>query len=417
MTRQRKIVITSGVAALVIIIGAAIGYSLSAAHKSASPTTTTTTSTTTSTSTTSSTTTIPPTTAPVGTPLPSGFEPESATFVSSTVGFVLGISNCTGSPCLTIARTQDGGKTWLAIPAPNVPLAQGPLLTTNSSAVSRIRFVNILDGYLYGPSLYSTYDGGTTWHRVTLSGAPSSYGVNSLETNGTTTYLIAGNPNTALPGAELLYSSPATQDAFTQLAQPTFSPGWLPRVVTNPFGTLIAVNDNKGDLYYQATGTTTWTHLNPDCLNGIPTNPAVALATPVAGSSDPQIILACGGDAGAGTQEKTIVKSGNLATFTPTSGKPPLGGILGAIASPDGNTIAVTASSGATFLYLSTDGGTTWKTVISSATFGGAPIHDLGFTTNTQGFAIEGNATTAGLVSSDFIMTHNGGVTWQQVTF
>lgn len=333
------------------------------------------------------------------------------------MGFVLGISNCTGNPCLTIARTQNGGQTWLAIPAPNVPLAQGPLLTSNNSAVSRIRFVNILDGFLYGPSLYATHDGGATWHKVALSGAPSSYGVISLETNGTTTYLIAGNPNTALPGADLLYSSPAKQDAFTQLAQPTFSPGWLPRVITNPYGTVIAVNDNKGDLYYQANGTTTWTHLNPGCNSGIPTNPAVALASPLPGSSDPQIILACGGDAGAGTQKKTIVKTTNLSVFTTASAQPPLGGILGVIASPDGSTIAVAASSGATFLYLSSDGGASWKTVISSPTFGGAPIHDLGFTTTTQGFAIEGNATNAGTVSSNFIMTHNGGANWQQVTF
>ncbi len=416
MTRQQKIVITSGVIALVIIIAAAT-YSLTSSTKSASPTSTTTTTSTTSTTTTSPTTTIPPVTAPAGTPLPSGFEPESASFVSPSVGFVLGISYCAGTPCLTIARTQDGGKTWLAIPAPNIPLGQGPTLTSDATAVSRIRFVNILDGYLFGPNLYATYDGGATWHKVTLPGAPSSYGVTSLETNGKTTYLIAGNPNTAVPGADLLYLSPANQDSFTQQSQPTFAAGWQPRLITNPYGTVVAANDNKGDLFFQATGTTTWSQLNPDCLNGIPTNPSVALASPVSGSSVPQLVLACGGDAGAGTQQKTIVKSTDLSTFTTAPSQPPLGGILNGIASPNGSTIAVSASSGATFLYVSSNGGSSWQTVINEANFGGAPIHDLGFTTNTQGFAVEGDARQAGTVSSKFIMTHDAGLSWQTVTF
>ncbi len=415
MTRQQRIVITSGVIALVIIIGVAT-YSLTSSTKSASPTTTTTTSTT-STTTTSTTATVPAVTAPAGTPLPSGFEPESATFVSPTVGFVLGISNCTGAPCLTIARTEDAGKTWLSIPAPNIPLAQDPLQATNSASVSRIRFVSILDGYLYGPNLYATHDGGATWHKVTLPGMPSSYGITSLETNGTTTYLTAGNPNTAVPGTDMLYSSPAKQDSFTELQQPTFSPGWEPRVITNPYGVVVATNDNKGDLFFQATGSSTWTHINPNCSNGIPTNPLVALATPASGSSTPQLVLACGGDAGAGTQQKTIVTTTDLSNFVAAPSQPPLGGILTDIASPDGKTIAVSASSGATFLYLSSNGGSSWQTVINNPNFGGAPIHDLGFTTNTQGFAVEGNATKAGEVTSTFIMTRNAGLTWQDVTF
>ena len=291
------------------------------------------------------------------------------------------------------------------------------MLTTNNTAVSRIRFVNILDGFLYGPSLYTTHDGGATWNKVTLPGAPSTFGVTSLETNGTTTYLIAGDQNSAVPGADLLYTSVATQDNFILQAQPVFSSGWQPRVVANPQGATISANNNKGDLYYQANGTTTWTHLNPGCQNGIPTNPVVALATPAAGSIDPQIVLACGGDAGAGTQQKTVVKTTNLSTFTAAATQPPLGGILNAIASPDGKTIAVAASSGATFLYVSTNGGSSWQTVFNSSAYGGAPIHDLGFTTDTQGFAVAGNAVNAGQVSSVFIMTHDSGATWQQVTF
>ncbi len=270
---------------------------------------------------------------------------------------------------------------------------------------------------MYGPDLYSTHDGGTSWQKVSLNGVPNSYGVTSLETNSTTTYLTAGNPNTAVPGADVLFSSPASQDNFTALSQPAFTPGWEPRVIANPYGVVIAVNDNKGDLYFQPTGSTTWTHFNPDCLNGIPTNPLVALASPASGSSLPQIVLACGGDAGAGSQQKTIVKSSDLSTFATAPSNPPLGGILGNIASPNGQTIAVSASSGATFLYVSSNGGSSWQTVINNPNFGGAQIHDLGFTTDTQGFAVEGDATKAGVVSSTFIMTRDAGLSWQTIAF
>lgn len=419
MTKQNKIIVTSAAALLIIVIAAIVGFKLSSSHKSAATTTTTTSTTTTSasSSSTSSTSTTSAVQAPAGTALPSGFEPQSATFVSAKVGFVLGTAKCSSGSCLTIARTEDGGKTWLQIPAPNTPLAQGPLLTTNSTAVSKIRFVNILDGYVFGPNLFTTHDGGATWHQVTLSGIPSSYGVMSLETNQNYTYLIAGNPSAAVPGVEDLFVSPASKDSFELQSSPTFAAGDVAKITTNPYGTIISANDRKGDLYYQALGASNWTHITANCGTGIPTNPFVTLTTPPSGSSNPEIVVACGGDVGAGSQQKTIIKSTNLSTFTAVPSNPPLGGVLTGIASPNGQTIAVSAASGATYLYVSTNGGQSWKTVIQNPAFGGSPIHDLGFTTNTQGFAVEGNATKEGVASSEFLMTHDSGASWQSVTF
>lgn len=420
MTKQNKIIVTSVVALLIVVIAAVVGFKLSSSHTTVSTPSTTSTTTSissSSSSSTSSTSTTAAVQAPAGTTLPSGFEPQSATFVSTKVGFVLGTAKCSTGSCLTIARTEDGGHTWLEIPAPKTPLAQGPLLTTDSKAVSKIRFVNILDGYVFGPNLFTTHDGGATWHQVTLSGIPSSYGVMSLETNQNYTYLIAGNPNSAVPGIEDLFVSPASNDSFKLQSSPTFAAGDVAKITTNPYGTIISANDRKGDLYYQAKGASSWTHISANCGTGIPTNPYVALATPPAGSSIPEIVVTCGGDVGAGSQQKTILTSTNLSTFTAVPAKPPLGGVLTGIASPNGQIIAVSAASGATFLYVSTNGGHSWNTVVQNPAFGGSPIHDLGFTTNTQGFAVEGEATKAGVESSEFLMTHDSGMSWQSVTF
>ena len=59
------------------------------------------------------------------------------------------------------------------------------------------------------------------------------------------------------------------------------------------------------------------------------------------------------------------------------------------IAAADSSHVAVTAQSGASFIYLSTDGGGSWGTA-DDLPDGGAGFRDLGFTTSTQGVVISG---------------------------
>lgn len=399
MTKQKRMIIWSVLAGLVVVLVALIGFNLTSSKNSSK-------------------------TPTITVPLPSGFEPESASFISPQIGFVLGLAHCTSGSCLTIARTQDGGRTWLAIPSPNISLTQGNYSEATVTGVSRIRFANVRDGYLYGPDLYATHDGGGTWQKLTLQGMPNPYVVTSLETNGSDTYLIAGTPN-AIPSPDYLYISKATSGAFTQ-SKFIFPTGTPTQITVNPYGAVITadnhgglalLNDPKGNLYYQATGTTSWIQIKAKCPPGPPTNPLVALASPISGSNTPQLVLGCGGGAAAGSQEKTVVKSVDLTASTPTSARPPLGGILEAIASPDGQTIAVGASSGATFIYVSSDGGASWQTTFSDTTSGGSIVHDLVFINATQGFAVIGNATTPGTRTSAFLMTNDRGLSWHETTF
>ena len=404
MTKQKRIIIWSVLAGLVVILVVLIGFNLTSSKDTQKPI---------------------PTTSPTATRLlPSGFEPQSASFVSAKMGFVLGIANCASRPCLAIQRTQDGGKTWSSIPSPNISLTQGKYSETPVTGVSRIRFVNGMDGYLYGPDLYATHDGGATWQKLTLQGIPNPYVVTSLETNSSNTYLIAGTPN-VMPSPDYLFISKATSGAFTQ-SKFIFPTGTPTQITVNAYGAVIAADNHgatlrpsnpNGDLFYQATGTTSWTQIKAKCPSGFPFNPLVALAAPISGLNTPQLVLGCGGGVAAGSQEKTVVKSADLTTSTTTRTQPPLSGDLEAIASPDGQTIAVGASSGATFIYVSTDGGASWQTAISDATLGGSFVHDLEFINATQGFAVIGNATTAGTRTSIFLMTHNRGLSWQEITF
>ena len=405
MTKRSRIIIWSIVAGLVVLVAAPVAITLGF-------------STTSPKSATATNVAIPPASESptvVASALPLGFEPESASFVSADTGFVLGIGHCSSGSCVTIARTQDGGMTWTSIPVPDVSLTRPGNPKSSTDAVSKIRFLNINIGYVFGPDLYATRDGGTTWRKIILLGIANGYQVTSLETNGNKTYLIASNPNVS-PSPNYLFISRKLSGAFIVQVTPVLSAGSGTEVTANPYGVVISTSTKKNNLQYQATGKSTWTQVYDNCPDQF-RNPLVALATPVSGSSTPQHLLACGSNSGAGSQEKTVFESADMNTSRATPSRPPLNGILEAVASPDGVTIAVAASSGATFLYVSIDSGATWKTAISDSTLGGAPIHDLGFTTATQGFAVVGHAITGGTRTSTFLMSHDRGISWQEVSF
>lgn len=111
-----------------------------------------------------------------GIPVPPGFTPESVTFVGPNTGAVLGQlgTPCDGA-CVALASTADYGKHWYAFSGPHAAAAAG------DTGVSQVRFLNKLDGWVYGPELYDTHNGGATWTKI----APQVSGrVIDLETVG-----------------------------------------------------------------------------------------------------------------------------------------------------------------------------------------------------------------------------------------
>jgi hypothetical protein len=208
-----------------------------------------------------SNTTSPGISTPKGTPVPSGFQPDSASFVSAQTGFVLGLAQCQIDPvgghfCLTIARTQDGGKTWSSIPTPGADLVPAPTLNGSHNAVSRIKFTSVLDGYLYGPDLYATHDGGKTWKKLIIQGIPTAYGVSSLESTRSNTFIILARPDTALPGSDYLLSAIRNSDAFAIQKVPAVSTSATPQISANESGLMFSTNRPTADFYYRADAST-----------------------------------------------------------------------------------------------------------------------------------------------------------------
>ena len=117
-------------------------------------------------------------------PVPGNFRPTSVTFVGTRTGWVIGQAltpgHCATQFCTSVARTDDAGKTWTGVPAPMAGAANG------ASGLSQIRFLDLTDGWAYGPQLFATHTGGRTWAQVDTGGLR----VTALETVGDRVFAV-----------------------------------------------------------------------------------------------------------------------------------------------------------------------------------------------------------------------------------
>ena len=172
--KYRKLAITAGTAAVIVAAAVTVpevvnlpvlnqnptAAPVGASHSSAAPSAASGTPGQASESTSSA--------VPVPPPVPDNFRPTSVTFVSTRTGWAIGQArtpgHCATQFCTSLARTSDAGKTWTGVPAPMAGVADG------ATGVSQIRFLNLNDGWAYGPQLFSTHNGGRTWTPVDTGG-------------------------------------------------------------------------------------------------------------------------------------------------------------------------------------------------------------------------------------------------------
>ncbi len=342
---------------------------------------------------------------PAGTAVPASFKPDSVTFVSRDLGWVLGTADCGGSSCLAIVRTTDAGATWSAIPAPASTLALAPY---GNSGVSRIRFADPLDGWVFGPELWATHDGGATWTRLSIPGVTAGSPIAALETaRGTVHAAIYDGSAVRVATSAIGSDSWRLSDATAMIgAGPVPSTqivlqgdaGWLLQVDRTVVGGLRLVAGQ-------------WQAWQPPCA-------AVAGPAILAASSANDLVAAC--DVGLWSNpegERLFVSHDGGASFGRLAPHLPITSVTGTAAA-DTRTIVVAgngASSSASMssggsgstLATSFDGGASWSTTVLSQA--GLQLVDIGFTTPQQGVVIE-----AGVA---LLMTDDGGHTWREVTF
>jgi photosystem II stability/assembly factor-like uncharacterized protein len=316
------------------------------------------------------------------------------TFVSASEGWVLGTTRrCAHAPCTSVLRTTDGGRTWAGIPAPRFRLDG----SRPAGGLIRLRFADASDGFAFGSQLWVTHNGGSSWYRVRQ--VPGY--ITDLEASAGRVYAVSMKFTTS--GQQTVYSTPAARDSWRRVRGLPVAKGFggLGTITLHSTAAWIILQNR---LYSTQTGSG-WVRDSVTC-------PANWRMTSTAAFSSQQITLLCAGDPAMGSTQKALYASHDGGAQFRKVGTPPLGGDSGWLAEPTPRHLFIATVSGATWLYVSTDGGRRWRTNVMFGD-GGRGWNDFGFTTATQGVAVEGNP----VIGSRLLMTTNAGRTWHKVKF
>jgi photosystem II stability/assembly factor-like uncharacterized protein len=342
-----------------------------------------------------------PTPNPTAVPVPAGFQPISATFVSATVGWVLGSVPCDATRCPAIVHTTDGGATWARIAAPKTTVGRSPVDET-STGISAIRFANAKDGWVFGPQLWATHDGGAKWAHVSIGGLPKDSPVRGLEAARGSVHAVVydGGQDFRIASAKVATNTWTLASVRVPVGA---GPDPRPQLVLSGTGGWVLENDRTVVSGAQLRNGS-WVTWKPVCLDVV--GPAV-----LAASSATNLVAAC--DVGALSDAKgdhLFASHDAGASFAEVGAATPLGAAA-VIATPGVTTIVIggTVDAGSE-LFASYDGGQTWSGVLPPAA---ATFADLGFTTPTQGIVIQ----TEQSGTSRMLMSHDAGKTWTPVAF
>ena len=338
-----------------------------------------------------------------GTPATSGFGPISVSFISASRGFVLGTSPCAHAPCTSVLTTGNGGTSWSATAAPPAPLTNPA--SQSASSVNEIVFANPSDGWVFDPALWATSNGGTNWHQEKLGGP-----VLSLVAAGGSVYAAVGscydtNGKCSSPTVKL-ERSPVQQGVWQTV--PGISGRGTELLMTTQGATVwVAMwptSAGPASIWSGRPGAS-W-HRYPDpCYQRSQGIDLAGLASP-----GPNVLFElCAGNPGAGQEAKGLRLSTNGGATSHEVSNLPLGGLAYGVAAANSKNVVIDAASGASFLYHSANGGSTWE--MKTLNDGGAGLFDLQFATSRLGAVVEGRPAL-GASTNHLLITHDGGATW-----
>jgi hypothetical protein len=188
---------------------------------------------------------------PEGGPVPKGFVAYSVTSAARGLVYALGTAPCETSPCTSMVRSADGGRTWVGVPAPKAELsadltgAQG-IDVVAARTVTDVRFATPMDGWAFGGALWQTHDGAVTWEQV-----PGVEGrVLDLATDGTDVWALT-TTCTELPcdsSIQVLHAR-AGDDEFTKQDVPLATTSLDARLTSGNGTMALAVGGEDSQLY------------------------------------------------------------------------------------------------------------------------------------------------------------------------
>jgi photosystem II stability/assembly factor-like uncharacterized protein len=297
-------------------------------------------------------------------------------------------------------KTTNAGHSWTFV-------ADLPVAPANDQPITKVRFADARDGWAFGPQLWATHDGGMSWHQLA-----TTMHAFDVEASAGLVYLLAAGCSTDSCSAPVkLLKAPVGSDAFAAVpgAAPVGTVGELALHAKAVW--VFGGAQGAGASYLSSPDGVSWQRHSDPCPQG--SNPSsLAGVAPVTAST---VYLLCASDPGAGSETKVVLLSTDGgATAHATAAAPDRGGLANGIAAASASVAAVSAQSGASWIYRSGDAGHTWSSAFEKGD-GGLGIEDLGFTTSTQGVAVYGTPGNGN--PSQLLMTRDAGATWAPVTF
>jgi hypothetical protein len=349
-------------------------------------------------------------------PVPGNFRPTSVTFVGPRTGWVIGQAltpgHCASQFCTSVAVTRDAGKTWAGVPAPMAGPADG------ASGLSQIRFLDLKNGWAYGPQLYATHTAGKTWAQVDTGGLR----VTALETVGDRVFAVWASCTGDGPAYAVnctrftLYSALASGGTWAPVGASTtgLTNGAASEaaqlVLTGSRGYLLAPG---GELYSgPVDGSGPWTRVS-SLVASCPVGPARGNGQPtgvlLGAVNTSDLLLACvsassGTSPSVSTQQKYVYSSKNGGRSWAQMTMAPAAGVAFGLAASPTESVMLATDQGIDLLPA---GEMSWRT---ADVRGGAPaggFRYIGMTTDEQGIALPADPS-AGTVW----FTFDGGQSW-----
>jgi hypothetical protein len=339
-------------------------------------------------------------------PVPTNFKPTSVTFIGTDTGWVIGQAGvpgyCATQYCTSVARTDDAGKTWTGVPAP----LTGP--PDGATGVGQVRFLNLSNGWAFGPELFATRDGGHTWNPVATNGLR----VTDLETVGHRAFALfasctgAGAAFAAQCTSYTLYSSPASADDWTPVGPATsnLAGGAAALLLTGTRGYLLA--PDKMLYSGPVNGSAPWQPVKQiPCPVGQPLADGRPTGALLATANATNLVLACASSSTPGTQQaKQVFTSADGGIIWQNAvAAPALGLATSVAASPNGTYVLATTRG----IDVQPAGSATWQAATLDGPSPAGGFGYVGMTTDAQGIALPANPA-AGTVW----FTYDGGKTW-----
>ncbi len=352
-----------------------------------------------------------PSPSPSAAPVPANFRPTSVTFVGTNTGWVIGQAGtpgqCATQYCTSVARTDDAGKTWAGVPAPVTGAPDG------ATGVSQIRFLNLKDGWAFGPELFATTNGGHTWTQVDTYGLR----VTDLETVGDRAFALfasctgSGADFAAGCTSFTLYSATAGGGAWTPVGAATSgltddaASEAASLTLTSTRGFLLAPD---GQLYAgPVDGSGGWQLVNAissSCPVGTPQADGQPSGALLGAVSAKELILACATST-AGGQKKLLFSSLNGGGSWIEMAVAPTAGIATSVAASPAVSVVLATDQGIDLLPA---GAVSWQAASLAGAVPAGGFSYIGMTTDQQGVALP-----ASPASGTVWFTFDGGKSWQ----